>query len=209
MIAVTFSAGVAAAVVKSNESSDVAQCSFDSVLPIATPLAVDRTGFRLALPDGWVSIDPHSADVDIQISAIAGDDRRLNSFLLATSKTATAGAKVIAAKTADPKNENLLVETARGGLRLDSKVFPLALRAEVESAGFQIRSLSVCDFQHTSGPARLASYDLADRIQGGQIQGRVSFVETDHDLWVLATFGKNTEVLDRNLISILRSFSTP
>jgi hypothetical protein len=37
----------------------------------------------------------------------------------------------------------------------------------------------------------------------------VSFVETDRDLWVLATFGKNTEVLDRNLVSILRSFSTP
>jgi hypothetical protein len=208
MIATTLVAGVVAAVVKSNDASRAQECHFASATSVATPLIVAGTDFRLSLPDGWAWIEPHAPDLDAQVQKAAAADERLRAFFLATSRTASPGARVIAADSTDLRNHNLLLETAQVGLRLDSPMFDTVLRAEVESEGFAIRSLATCDFQHANGRARYASYKLTDTVQGGEkLEARVAFVETDRALWALTTFGTDGPALGRNLLSIVRGFS--
>ena len=207
LIATTFVAGVVAAVVKSDNASRGQECNFASTTSVATPLMVAGSDFRLSLPDGWAWIEPHAADLDAQVQKAAAADARLRAFFLATSRTASPGARIIAADPTDLSNHNILLETAQLGLRLDSPMFGTVLRVEVESEGFAIRSLATCDFQHATGRARYASYKLTDTIQGGgKLEARVAFVETKSALWDLTTFGTNGPELDRNLLSIVRSF---
>ena len=208
MIATTLVAGVVVAVVKSNDASRGKKCHLASMTPVSTPIMVAGSDFKLSLPDGWAWIEPHAANLDAQVHKAAAADERLRAFFLATSRTASPGARVIAADPADLRNHNILLETAQLGLRLDSPMFDTVLRVEVESEGFAIRSLATCDFQHANGRARYVSYKLTDTVQGGEkLEARVAFVETNRALWDLAMFGVDGPELDRNLLSILRGFT--
>jgi hypothetical protein len=97
VIATTLVAGVVVAVVKSNNASRGQECHFASTTSVSTPLMVARSDFRLSLPAGWAWIEPHAPNLDAQVQKAAGADERLRAFFLATSRTASPEARIIAA----------------------------------------------------------------------------------------------------------------
>jgi hypothetical protein len=201
----TLTAGVVAAVLRTMAHDEIASCDFGQ-LGARGATVVEGEDFRVSLPAGWVSIDPNRPDRDAQIDRVAGGQDQLSAFLTATSRAVPAGARLIGALRADPFAGNLLLESPGVHLSLDSEHFDEFLRYEVESEGFRIRSLDVCEFRHPDGEARFVSYGLVDSDDGTPLETRAAFVEAGASLWALSSFGGDGPRLDDILVPIVMSF---